>query len=114
MNRTFDQWWFHGYFNYPPPPDEIMQLPDGGTKTVELACNKVRCLQRDIFHDAKTKKFKLIPQAFTSYWNQVASEPYQTNDPCRTSSIHSALVPCSEQGYLSRAIAWCIAHHWHQ
>ena len=41
MNRTFEQWWFHGYWNYPPPPDEIMQLPAGGTQTVELACNKV-------------------------------------------------------------------------
>ncbi|KAF8321095.1 hypothetical protein DL93DRAFT_2130483 [Clavulina sp. PMI_390] len=70
MNRTFEQWWFHGYLNtMPPHEDDIMQLPAGGSQTLELACNK----------------------AYTSYWQDVTtSEPEQLNDPC-PGVDHSAL-----------------------
>ena len=63
-DMTFEQWWFHGYLNtMPPHEDDIMQLPAGGSQTLELACNK----------------------AYTSYWQDVTgSEPEQLNDPCRT------------------------------
>lgn len=59
MNRTFEQWWFHGYWNYPPPPDEIMQLPAGGAQTVELACNKVR---RDSHDEGQEFETNLLPR----------------------------------------------------
>lgn len=33
--------WFHGYLEYPPHEDDIMQLPAGGSQNIELACNRV-------------------------------------------------------------------------
>ncbi|KAI0316452.1 hypothetical protein OF83DRAFT_1060339 [Amylostereum chailletii] len=35
-----DSWWFHGHLKYPPHPDDIMQLPSGGSQTIEISCDK--------------------------------------------------------------------------
>ncbi|KAF8442202.1 hypothetical protein L210DRAFT_3611694 [Boletus edulis BED1] len=40
MHRTFNNWWFHGYLNYPPHPEDIFELPAGQTVTTQLACDK--------------------------------------------------------------------------
>ena len=40
MNLPFDQWWFHGHLAYPPHPNDIMQLPAGGTAQSQLSCDK--------------------------------------------------------------------------
>ncbi|KAI0046343.1 hypothetical protein FA95DRAFT_1560219 [Auriscalpium vulgare] len=40
MNLPFSQWWFHGHLDYPPHPNDIMQLPVGGKITTELNCDK--------------------------------------------------------------------------
>ncbi|KAF9518919.1 hypothetical protein BS47DRAFT_1337820 [Hydnum rufescens UP504] len=61
INRTFEQWWFHGYPNLPPHPEDIMQLPAGGSQSVEIACDK----------------------QFTSYWAMTGSATDQSTDsPC--------------------------------
>ncbi len=40
MNLPFAQWWFRGYFKYPPHPNDIMQLPVGEKAMTELSCDK--------------------------------------------------------------------------
>ncbi|KAH9986246.1 hypothetical protein BJV77DRAFT_1071085 [Russula vinacea] len=40
MELPFDKWWFHGHLEYPPHPDDIMQLPVGENTTVQLSCDK--------------------------------------------------------------------------
>ncbi|KAF8332402.1 uncharacterized protein EI90DRAFT_3055522 [Cantharellus anzutake] len=59
INRTFEQWWLHGYSEYPPHPEDIMQLPAGGSQMIEIACGK----------------------QFTSYWPMVASTDQRNGDP---------------------------------
>ncbi|KAF8519414.1 hypothetical protein JB92DRAFT_2898387 [Gautieria morchelliformis] len=39
VGLTFDQWWWHGYLNYPPVNNDIMALPAGKSVTVQLAGN---------------------------------------------------------------------------
>lgn len=36
----YDQWWWHGYLNYPPNEGDVFEFPAGGTARGELACNK--------------------------------------------------------------------------
>ncbi|KAI0346057.1 hypothetical protein BDW22DRAFT_1342339 [Trametopsis cervina] len=36
-NMPFSQWWFHGHLSYPPPPNEFVQLPAGGSVNLQLA-----------------------------------------------------------------------------
>ncbi|KAI0264500.1 hypothetical protein BC834DRAFT_970824 [Gloeopeniophorella convolvens] len=40
INLPFNQWWFRGHLNYPPHPNDIMQLPVGGKVETEIACAK--------------------------------------------------------------------------
>jgi hypothetical protein len=40
MNLPFNQWWFRGYLNLPPHPNDIMQLPVGQKAMTELSCDK--------------------------------------------------------------------------
>jgi hypothetical protein len=41
FNMTRSQWWMHGKcINYPPPEGEFLDLPAGGSTTVEIAHNK--------------------------------------------------------------------------
>ncbi|KAI0059260.1 hypothetical protein BV25DRAFT_1918716 [Artomyces pyxidatus] len=40
INLPFDQWWFHGHLSYPPHPNDIFQLPVGGTAHTETTCDK--------------------------------------------------------------------------
>jgi len=35
-----DGWWFHGYMNYPPHPEDVLELPAGGEFFGELTCDK--------------------------------------------------------------------------
>ncbi|KIJ14235.1 hypothetical protein PAXINDRAFT_116292 [Paxillus involutus ATCC 200175] len=37
---TFDEWWFHDHLDYPPHPEDVFELPAGGSAIAELACNK--------------------------------------------------------------------------
>jgi len=66
MNRAFNDWWMHGLMNFPPHPNDIMQLPVGKTKMVELNCDK----------------------GGTSYWRSSAGSTFTQkaggpeNDPC--------------------------------
>ncbi|KAF8337591.1 uncharacterized protein EI90DRAFT_3043471, partial [Cantharellus anzutake] len=39
-NRTFHEWWFHGFLDYPPHPQDVFQLEAGKTAVVETVCNK--------------------------------------------------------------------------
>ncbi|KAF8606550.1 hypothetical protein BDV93DRAFT_489341 [Ceratobasidium sp. AG-I] len=36
----FSQWWMHGHLDQPPHPDDVFELPAGGTAVAELACDK--------------------------------------------------------------------------
>jgi hypothetical protein len=40
MNLTFDQWWFHGHLDSPPHPEDVMPLPVGKPKMIEISCDK--------------------------------------------------------------------------
>lgn len=33
-------WWFHGHIDYPPHPTDILEFPAGGSKFVEITCDK--------------------------------------------------------------------------
>ncbi|KAF8524302.1 hypothetical protein BU17DRAFT_84899 [Hysterangium stoloniferum] len=39
QDLPFAKWWWHGYLNYPPPNNAVMQLPAGKAVTVHLAGN---------------------------------------------------------------------------
>lgn len=60
-NLPFSQWWMHGHLDQPPHPNDVFELPAGGTATAELACDK----------DA------------TSYWTSgPGGDQRNGNDPC--------------------------------
>ncbi|KAF8150927.1 hypothetical protein B0H34DRAFT_801831 [Crassisporium funariophilum] len=40
INLSFSKWWFHGHLEHPPHPEDRLQLPAGGSISVELACDK--------------------------------------------------------------------------
>jgi hypothetical protein len=40
VDLPFDQWWFHGLLDYPPHPNDVMQLPVGQATRTELSCDK--------------------------------------------------------------------------
>ncbi|KAI0734152.1 hypothetical protein C8Q72DRAFT_771037 [Fomitopsis betulina] len=40
VNMPFDQWWFHGYLDYPPNEGAFVELPAGGSINAELSCDK--------------------------------------------------------------------------
>ncbi|KIJ36911.1 hypothetical protein M422DRAFT_33969 [Sphaerobolus stellatus SS14] len=39
QDMTFDQWWWHGYMDFPPVNDSVTALPAGQSVTVQLAGN---------------------------------------------------------------------------
>lgn len=69
MAMTFDQWWFHGHMDQPPPPGEFYELRPGQPATAELACDKGQ----------------------TSYWNTSDghTDLRDGNNPCRDTSFPS-------------------------
>lgn len=85
INRTLDQWWMHGYQDLPPHKNDIMQLPAGGARVVELACDK----------------------RWTSYWRMTdATLDETTNFPCRRCylryhRIHTYEYYCSLRRYFA-------------
>ena len=40
MNRTFEQWWFHGLLDYPPHADDILQMPVGEPTMLQTVCDQ--------------------------------------------------------------------------
>jgi hypothetical protein len=71
FNYTFDQWWFHGHLDYPPHPEDFLELPAGQAANTEIACSKTA----------------------TSYWESSdGGNAQQGDNPCPnsdTSAIHT-------------------------
>jgi hypothetical protein len=71
MNLPFDQWWFHGHLDHPPPEGEVFELPAGGSSTAELACT----VDATSFFDAKGAN------------NRDARDPNDPNSVCPRSDM---------------------------